>query len=149
MNRVPKCRAWVETGEYWSDEEQKIKKTYKMISVGVISILEGFVYDKPRNHIHNSMDWDVYWNPIVMWSTGKKDIDDEDIFESDIVEWEAPDGNMVRREVMFSDYDNVGWDFGFRKKLGSDKYLVSLTPITMKKLGNKYEHPELLERHAK
>ena len=122
---IPKFRAWD-------------KKTKKVRDVLVIDWLNGLV-DLSEGNI----DYDIENDVILMQSTGLKDKNGVEIFEGDILVYDAPkkyDDRRSMHEIAYADgrffWEFLDLVFCQSNILYRDGYLV---------IGNIHENPELLE----
>lgn len=124
---MPKFRAW-------------LKEEYRMTDVREMSFIDGEVY-----LISDVTDFYAYEEFKLMQSTGLRDKNGKEIFESDIVKYKSG-CNTYTEEVAY-DKDFAGFGVRYANTdiiftfwgLAEDIDLVSLEVV-----GNIYENPELL-----
>ena len=99
--------------------------------------LDGKLYHKNNDTAYGD-------NVILMQSTGLFDVNDKEIFENDIVEWEHKDtGQLVRGIIKYdTEFGFWGMTDGRFNNLTAIGYLAN-QKVTV--LGNIYQNPELLE----
>lgn len=120
-------------------------------SVAILGLWENFVTGFDRDYIHNSQDWgsqdDFAYDFELMQSTGMKDINNNTIYEGDILEGIS---NNVFDNGSVSNYE-VMW--------GIDHWHINGTHFTLQELfnycnnkikvvGNIYETPKLYRRRS-
>ena len=121
----------------------------RMVLAEVIDFTIGFVYYSYHDYTVEGDD-NVYGdtisfeNCVLMQSTGLLDINDKEIFESDIVEWEHKDTGQLVRGIVKYDTELGFWgmtDVRFND-LTAIGYLAN-QKVTV--LGNICGNPELVE----
>jgi uncharacterized phage protein (TIGR01671 family) len=86
---------------------------------------------------------------IWMQYTGLKDRNGVEIYEGDIVRFDAEDG-MFGRDPILGLIGSVEWDFAdtgfyFNTTNGNYPYVKTYRSMNVDIIGNQYEHPELLK----
>ena len=125
-------------------------KNKKMIYPAIIGIEEDFCWENERKMLHNCMDWDgeegFINKPILMLCSPLKDIDGDELYQDDIIlDYSGHIGLICYGIVNYyisnmGGYDIMCWyiDYGdgFEEPLENNK---------VKKIGDKFNNPELVE----
>lgn len=123
----------------WDKEDERMKEVFN-IDFHRFTAIVGFRLSEPKSFLSD--------DPlIIMQSTGIKDKNGIDIFEGDILKIfvlgnQGAIAKVIFKNGMFGIEDDMH-GYGYDKGLYSLHQILSLRDAEI--LGNKYEHPNLLE----
>lgn len=123
------------------------KKHSEMIKVVSINFDENFIRGLTEVESDSDLDIESSYNfedVELMQSTGLKDKNGVEIFEGNIVRIKSSDGVDYKAVIIFKDGGFCAVD-GIEDNYSTRRYQLHKGDFELEVIGNKYEHPHLLE----
>ena len=127
MPKQVKYKAWLpEKGIMWD-------------YVSVIACKKGFIYNEDEPYIHNSQNWKVEWNYILLEYIGIKDREGKEIYEGDIVDGGCYNGSYQLGVITYVNNAFIA----LPTKRFSEGYSEDFS--NFKVVGNIYQNKDLIQ----